>query len=53
DQPAELLRKGNVGLNSGDSVIRFIARYSRAIPGCEHQNLGESVCVYLSPGAKK
>ncbi|MEA1485744.1 hypothetical protein, partial [Salmonella enterica] len=22
-------------------------------PGCEHQNLGESVCVYLSPGAKK
>ncbi|HHR5351164.1 TPA: hypothetical protein ACS6DL_001753, partial [Salmonella enterica subsp. enterica] len=21
--------------------------------GCEHQNLGESVCVYLSPGAKK
>ena len=53
DQPAELLRKGNVGLNSGDSVIRFIAHYSRAIPGCEHQNLGESVCVYLSPGAKK
>ncbi|EBV4671681.1 DUF2145 domain-containing protein [Salmonella enterica subsp. enterica serovar Tamberma] len=53
DQPAELLRKGNVGLNSGDSVIRFIAHYSRAISGCEHQNLGESVCVYLSPGAKK
>ncbi|MDJ3697383.1 DUF2145 domain-containing protein, partial [Salmonella enterica] len=37
----------------GDSVIRFIAHYSRAIPGCAHQNLGESVCVYLSPGAKK
>lgn len=53
DQPEELLQEGKVGLNSGDSVIRFIAHYSRAIPECEHQNLGTSVCVYLSPEAKE
>lgn len=48
DQPADLLREGKVGLNSGDSVIRFIANYSRPIADCEHQGLGESVCVSLS-----
>lgn len=52
DQPAALLSKGKVELNSGDSVIHFIARYSRPVADCEHQNLGESVCVYLSPGQK-
>jgi hypothetical protein len=46
DQPADLLREGKVGLNSGDSVIRFIANYSRPIPQCAHLTLGESVCVY-------
>lgn len=52
DQPEELLREGKVGLNTGDSVIRFIARYSRAIPECEHQNSGISVCVFLSSEVK-
>ena len=47
DQPDELLAQGKVGLNSGDSVIRFIARYSRAIPGCQHLNLPDSVCVFI------
>lgn len=47
DQPDELLAQGKVGLNSGDSVIRFIARYSRVIPGCQHLNLPDSVCVFI------
>ncbi len=47
DQPDELLAQGKVGLNSGDSVIRFIARYSRTIPGCQHLNLPDSVCVFI------
>ena len=47
DQPDELLAQGKVGLNSGDSVIRFSARYSRAIPGCQHLNLPDSVCVFI------
>ena len=47
DQPDELLAQGKVGLNSGDSVIRFIARYSRAIPGCQHLTLPDSVCVFI------
>ena len=47
DQPDELLAQGKVGLNSGDSVIRFIARYSRAIPGCQNLNLPDSVCVFI------
>jgi hypothetical protein len=46
DQPAELLQTGKVGLNSGDSVIHFIAQYSRPIGDCEHQELGNAVCVY-------
>lgn len=46
DQPKKLLREGKVGLNSGDSVIRFIARYSRAISQCAHLNLGDAVCVW-------
>lgn len=46
DQPERLLREGKVGLNSGDSVIGFIARYSRAITECEHLNLGKTVCVW-------
>ncbi|HEM8662444.1 DUF2145 domain-containing protein [Klebsiella aerogenes] len=47
DQPDGLLAQGKVGLNSGDSVIRFIAPYSRAIPGCQHLNLPDSVCVFI------
>jgi len=47
DQPDDLLRKGNVGLNSGDSVIRFIAGYSRPIADCDHQGLGQTVCVFI------
>ncbi|MGT8856952.1 DUF2145 domain-containing protein [Enterobacter sp. 186315] len=46
DQPTELLKEGKVGLNSGDSLIHFMARYSREIPECEHRNLGERVCVW-------
>ncbi|QGN37002.1 DUF2145 domain-containing protein [Klebsiella oxytoca] len=46
DQPKNLLREGKVGLNSGDSVIRFLARYSRAISECDHLNLGDAVCVW-------
>lgn len=46
DQPANLLHEGKVGLNSGDSVIRFLARYSRAIAECQHLNLGSAVCVF-------
>lgn len=46
DQPAALLREGKVGLNSGDSVIKFVARYSQTIPDCEHLNLGKAVCVW-------
>lgn len=51
DQPAELLRQGKIGLNSGDSVIHFIARYSRAIPECEHLTLGKTVCVWQPEGS--
>ncbi|HHT2830172.1 DUF2145 domain-containing protein [Klebsiella aerogenes] len=46
DQPEQLLANGKVGLNSGDSVIQFIARYSRKISSCQHLNLPESVCVF-------
>lgn len=46
DQPANLLHEGKVGLNSGDSVIRFIARYSREISTCEHLHLGSAVCIF-------
>lgn len=46
DQPDELLRQGKVGLNSGDSVIHFIARSSRPVAGCDHQGLGDTVCVF-------
>ncbi|HIC1653311.1 TPA: DUF2145 domain-containing protein [Klebsiella variicola] len=46
DQPDDVLAKGKVGLNSGDSVIQFIARYSRNISSCLHLNLPESVCVF-------
>lgn len=46
DQPESLLQEGKVGLNSGDSVIHFIARYSRAIAECQHLELGDAVCVW-------
>lgn len=47
DQPDEFLSQGKVGLNSGDSVIHFISRYSRPVADCEHQTLGNAVCVFL------
>ena len=51
DQPAEVLQTGKVGLNSGDSVIRFIAHYSRPVSDCEHQQSGNTVCVYTPQSA--
>lgn len=51
DQPEALLREGKVGLNSGDSVMRFISNYSRPIKTCEHQGWGENVCIFQPKNA--
>ncbi|WP_411755572.1 DUF2145 domain-containing protein [Serratia sp. (in: enterobacteria)] len=49
DQPVSLLDRGKIQLNSGDSVIRFIARYSQPITDCSHQGWGETVCIFSPP----
>lgn len=46
DQPASLMDSGKIQLNTGDSVIRFIARYSQSMSGCEHGDWGEAVCIF-------
>lgn len=53
DQPAELLQEGKVGLNSGDSVIHFIANYSRPVPECAHLESEKRVCIFTPKDTKQ
>lgn len=46
DQPSAVLDKGTIQLNSGDSVIRFMARYAKPVADCEHRVWGETVCLF-------
>ncbi|CNL28234.1 Uncharacterized protein conserved in bacteria [Yersinia frederiksenii] len=46
DQPVSLIDNGKIQINSGDSVIRFVARYSQPIKNCSHKDWGETVCVF-------
>jgi Uncharacterized protein conserved in bacteria len=46
DQPDSLLDEGKIQISSGDSVIRFIARYSQPVVFCDHQTWGTAVCIF-------
>lgn len=46
DQPDSLLDNGKIQINSGDSIIHFIARYSQPMTDCDHQDWGNAVCVF-------
>lgn len=50
DQPPALRDNGKIQLNSGDSVIRFMARYAQPVAACEHQGWGEAVCLFTPDG---
>lgn len=45
DHPPELRWSGKITVNSGDAVLRFVARRAMPQPSCAHGGFSDAVCV--------
>ena len=43
--PQELLQKKEIWVNSGDSVLNFVAEYALSVPDCQSDNWKEHICI--------
>jgi hypothetical protein len=45
DHPPDLRWSGKITVNTGDAVLRFVAKHAMAQPGCGHGAFPEAVCL--------
>ena len=43
--PQELLQKKEIWVNSGDSVLNFVAEYALPVPDCQSENWKDHICI--------
>lgn len=43
--PQELLQKKEIWVNSGDSVLNFVAEYALPVPDCQSENWKDQICI--------
>jgi hypothetical protein len=49
DHPSSERWSGRIHAHTGDSLLRFAARYAVPMPDCDRRNFGENVCILPGP----